>query len=155
MNEAVNSPRTWAALAAALALHALLLAVPLKRPSPPAQISTIELELTTLLPPPDARIEPAPEPAAPVEPAPEQPQRLAETASPESPPAPAVPEPQRQPTAQRRSRANTDVILSRQFISEKPVIDRIFGRPIEAVATPRVDFRIPERIAAAPVGQGR
>ena len=57
-------------------------------------------------------------------------------------PTPAEPEP-RQPPARQPS-ANTDVILSRQYISEEPVIDRLFGRPLEAPA-PQVDFRIPQR----------
>ena len=145
MNEAARNPRTWAALAAALALHALLLALPLTFPSPPAPTGPIELVLTTFLPAPETKAGPAAEPAPPIEPPPEPAERLAEAKPQDLPVAPAEPEPRRPPNAHRRSRANAGVILSRQYISEEPVIDRLFGRPLETAAAPQVEFRIPQR----------
>jgi hypothetical protein len=134
--------RFGAALAAALALHALLLTLPVKRPAPLGELGTIELELTAFLPEPEPTPKPTVEPVVPVAPPPESVESLAETAQPKPRPTPAEPEP-RQPPA-RQARASTDVILSRQFITEEPVIDRLFGRPLEAPA-PQVDFRIPQR----------
>jgi hypothetical protein len=133
------------ALTAALALHALLLALPLNRPSPPKDTGSIELELTSFPPPPDVKPETANEPASSPEPQPETAERLAETYAPEPPPVPAEADPQRPAATQRQRRANTDVILSRQYISEEPVIDRLFGRPLETAAAPQVGFRIPQR----------
>jgi hypothetical protein len=145
MNQAAKSPRTWVALATALALHALLLTLPLTSPSPPARTRSIELELTTFLPTPQIAPGPVAEPAPAVEPPPVPEGRLAEAIPPTPLPTPAVPDARQQPAAHRQSRANTAVILSRQYISEEPVIDRLFGRPLETAAAPQVDFRIPQR----------
>lgn len=126
-----------------MALHALLLMLPVHRPAPPGELSPIELELTTLLPEPATKPEPPAAPAPPIAPPPVPAESLATVTPPEPLPTPAEPEP-RQPPARQPS-ANTDVILSRQYISEEPVIDRLFGRPPEAPAAPQVDFRIPQR----------
>ena len=139
MRIAARTTRFWAALAAALALHALLLILPVHRPAPPGESSPIELDLTTFVPEPEPLTEPVIEPVIPIAPLPEPAESMAEANPPEPP---AEPEPRQPPASEPR--ANTDVILSRQYISEEPVIDRLFGRPFETPA-PQVDFRIPQK----------
>lgn len=143
MRKTVITARTCVALLVAVALHALLLSMPVTQPGPPASPTTLVLDLTTRAPAaeaPPADPEPMPEPVTPAT----MTEKLAKNRP--TQPAPVPVEPERpQPPAPIERVANKDLILARQYITEEPVIDRIFGRPIERPASPQVDFRIPQR----------
>jgi type IV secretory pathway VirB10-like protein len=136
----------WLALVVALAMHAMFLLLPVRDQKPAANETRvqIELQLTTLKPPPSApqtqTQRPATPPPLPVpkhEPPIEPQESLVETQAEATPPLPAtVPQArklERDPekmNEQARARL-TSSILTRQFISEEPAADKLFGRLIE------------------------
>ena len=135
----------WLALVFALALHGIILLVPMTIQAPdkksiPAQI---ELQLTTIY-----KDAPLPEP----EPIPAVPEKLAaspqESEPPRLVPAPPVRELQhdlKKMTPAQKTRL-TNAILSRQFISLESETDKIFGKPIATQATePQKEFHYPVR----------
>lgn len=117
-------------MAAAVLLHALVLLLPLTSPTPPSNNDErIELELITNLPDPFLVVETRPEPPPP--------QvhdtiasQVAEPAPPAPLPAPLEVEPRQSVVLLKREPTdNTDIILSRQFITEKSAAERLFGKP--------------------------
>jgi hypothetical protein len=156
-----HPPRTgrpislWLALLAALVLHIAILLLPAtKRLSPDHRdISQIEVQLIVpelpepAPPEPEAIPETPPEtPRAVVEVQPEttpvepQPPMLSATA-----PPPEIPRsPEEMTAAEQKSLSKT--ILTRQFISEKPVTEELFGRPYWPDSTePQREFHYPVR----------
>ncbi len=140
----------WIALAAAVALHVLVLLLPLTRSVPPeSNDDRIELELIAFLPDPNRVMETAPEPA-PLPPSTAQQNTAPQAAAPmpiQPPPAPVELEQDRLVTLMKRdSFDGTAIILSRQFITEESVADRLFGRPttIDQTAS-RQEFHFPDR----------
>lgn len=157
------------ALVIALGFHALILILPLtgKKSAPENTSAQIEVQLTTFTP----QLAPPPVEVTPPEPIPEQePEQVPEqeTIPPpaesivearpeiepvEPEPAPVMPLPQI--TELRRDvdsmtdterRRLTNTILSRQFITEESVADKIFGKPIEPISTAsQKDFHYPIR----------
>ncbi len=145
----------WKALAAALLLHALVLLLPLTRPAPPASDdgNRIELDLVAFLPTASQAAEQIPEPPIlpePVQPPPEMDNIVHEQVRPrppEPPPAPAEVKHDQAVTLVRRDPVDqTDIILSRQFITEESAADRLFGKPImPGNAIAQREFHFPVR----------
>ena len=137
----------WTALAAALALHALLLLLPLTRSVAPRDDGQrIELELITFLPDPARAVENRPE-DAPLPPAKVAQSAIPKAAEPAPPPPPAEPEQDRSVTLVKRDPVdNTDIILSHQFITDESIADQLFGKPttIDRTAGQR-EFHFPDR----------
>lgn len=155
------------ALLFALGFHALILILPLtgKTPVPERTLAQIEVQLTTFtapslppqtettLPEPDSEPEHVPEPEPPLEPL----GSMVESQPAIEPVEPAPPEPSSLPqiTELRRDLGSmsdtersrlTSTILTRQFISEESVADKIFGRPIELNSNVlQKDFHYPIR----------
>ena len=157
------------ALAVALALHAIVLLLPMTVRTPvekvvsaqiDVQLITVEkdaalpqvpeqqpdtMERNTL---PDTRPEPLPEPGL----KPVVPEKLAESRQATEPPrlipAPPLREPGRyleKMTPEQKTRL-TNIILSQPFINEESVVDAIFGKPIDLPSTePQKEFHFPAR----------
>lgn len=152
----------WFALVIALALHALILLIPMVGQTPGTNVvpAQVELQLTTHQPEPskDPVIEPEPLPEPLPEPKPEPkpespvPRNVAETPQiPKTPtftPAPPIrelePDIERMTQEQRSRLANA--ILMRQFLSEESAVDKIFGKPLQPqTREPRKEFHYPAR----------
>ena len=145
----------WLALAAALALHALLLFLPLtgKIPVTESSPAQIELQLTTFSPQPPAPEVPLPQPETQlpepmIESREDIVQRPSEALPREPPTNPAVQiteqEVRRQDEQKKKRLAS--VILSRQFITEESAADRIFGKPLRPQqAVMQEGFHFPAR----------
>lgn len=142
----------WKALAAAMGLHALVLLLPMTQsPVPGNDDAGIELELITLLPKSNLGVEvqavTTPEPPL------ERPIAHNNTPSPieplAPPPGPAPNAAEKRPPVllvKRTAADPTNIILSRQFITEQSVAERLFGKPlaIDPPAT-RKEFHFPDR----------
>lgn len=141
----------WLAFSFALALHIVLLIVPIsgQMPVPESSRAPIELQLTTFTPRPETPLAPKPTPEEPVpeplpipESIPETPKvALEEQTEPvptatETPALTTVPVARNLPpdldnmsTAERKRLTNT--ILARQFFTEESAVDQLFGKPLE------------------------
>ena len=149
----------WLALTIALGMHAMILLLPISRQMPPTEIgeTLIELQLTAFSqPPPETPpSEPEPEPLPEIPPDPTK--SLAET-QPEVEPDVLEP-PLLTSIRQTRDLARdlqtmdeleksrlTDSILTRQFITEKPVTEKLFPRPLQQHSSGlQKDFHYPVR----------
>lgn len=139
------------ALTGALLLHALVLLLPLTRPAlpPPDGGETIEVELVAFLSDPPPVADQVTEPVQKPQPIPES-ESLAQSSNELTPPQPTpVPDEVVQDPVpalvQRETGNQKDIILSRQFITEEPVIDKLFGKPVVEQAPPRKGFHLPAR----------
>lgn len=152
----------WLSLVFALALHLMFLLVPIVRQIPPAEdlTNTIEVQLTTVAPPPlpdqsapEPELEPEDEPL--VEPVDEKVTVvLEETAAPE-PIANETP-PVTTNLVARKLRPNLDAmsepekrqlttsLLARQYFTEESAADQLFGKPLpQQNADIRKEFHYP------------
>ena len=138
----------WLALAVALALHAVILLLPITRQLPPAENERvhIELQLTSFTPQPPApetpeqqleTITPVPVP----EPFPAPPETIVKAQT-EIKPAILAANPQArdlehdlEKMSEQTKRRMTNSILTRQFISEQSEADKLFGRPLVAYSS--------------------
>ena len=149
----------WLALAVALALHAVILLLPITSQKSPTENdrAQIELQLTTFTPPLPASQVPAqpPETIPPVslpDPSPEPPiaivEAQAEVESPVLKASPQARELEHDPenmSEQAKSRL-TNSILTRQFISEESAADKLFGKPlVQSSSEPQKEFHYPVR----------
>lgn len=150
-----NRASIWLALAVALGLHSLFLLLPLGRNIPVTQNvpAQLEVQLSILKAPapapkvPDLQPEIQP-PVAMAEAETEMAIIIPETAPVQRPPKPATPvqiiEPETTGEAEKSELAS--VILSRQYITEQSVTDRIFGKsPVTQSSSIRKDFHFPDR----------
>lgn len=154
-----NKTGIWLALAVALGLHTVILLLPITSQKPPTENvrAQIELQLTTFTPPLPAAQVPAqlPETIPPVslnEPSPEPPIAIVEaqdevespvlTTSPQARDLEHNPEKMSEPAKSRL----TNSILTRQFISEEPEADKLFGRTLEQHSSePQKEYHYPVR----------
>lgn len=136
----------WAALAAALALHVLVLLLPMTHRAPPASgDKRIELDLIAFQPASPPLVAAVPEPV-PV-PQPRPPESTSPPVAAPEPPIPAeVEQGQAVEVVTRDPSDSKDVILSRQFISEESAADQLFGKPPshEQPPAPR-EFHFPHK----------
>jgi len=154
----------WLALSFALALHAIILLLPVARHMPTVEAlrAPIELQLSRFspqlpalpvpqsepeIPPPEARSDAAPElPKSVVEQAPE-PQSIA--AEPPSATASLVTRELKRDLdnmSEPEKRQLTDMILAQQFITEESAADQLFGKPLVQIDTGlNTDFHFPVR----------
>ena len=161
----------WLSLAVALALHLLFLLVPIIRqiPAVPPPGATIELQLTSIDPPP---VRGEPEPVTRPEPLPPEPQPKPEplpgptaekalivqdeptasepVASEPPPPTTSLVARKLQPDLDAMSepekRQLTNSILSRQYSTEESAVDQLFGKPMTQQNTESVnEFQYPSR----------
>jgi len=142
-----------------LLLHALVLSLPLSHLDPPVphDANYVEIEFSAFLHNSLETPEPGPDavPSTDIQPRPEVLPKLAEeitthptniTPSVQGPISPSVVEEQPATITQPMIRAQTDIILSQQFITEGTVIDRIFNKPLNwQHAKTRSEFRFPAR----------
>ena len=144
-----NISRIWLALAVALGLHAIILFIPISSQTPLGHDTgaQIELQLTTFSPQPHTIQPPVQEPKiARPERRPEPlPEPVPEPVATKPEVDPGKPEPPMSPhTLKARELKHdldnmsgpeisrlTNAILSRQFTTEEPAIERIFGMPFE------------------------
>lgn len=158
----------WLALSFALALHAIILFLPVARQMPLVERlrAPIELQLITFSPQPPALLVPEPEPEIlPPEPAPEplpevQPEPLknviespveVQSIAAEPPPPTAGPvagglERDLDSMSETEKRQLTNTILARQFITEESAADQLFGKPlVQNSIELRKEFHFPVR----------
>lgn len=133
-------------MVAAVLLHALVLLLPLTSTVPPSSGDEgIELELVAYLPHPPTVQETSPEP--PLQTPKITPPSVAEPVPPALPPTPAEVASQQSVVLLKRKPAdNTDIILSRQFITEESAAEQLFGKPLifDQAAMQR-EFHFPAR----------
>ena len=154
----------WLALCCALALHVIFLLLPIAGQMPPDDklLSVIELQLTTFSPRSSALLEPLAKPEAlPPEPEPvlvsEQPVTAPENET-EVSPVVAESAPVKTSPVARNLRPDLDsmsepekkqlknMILARQFFTEKSAADQLFGKPLPQHNTEiRKEFHYPLR----------
>ena len=162
----VRKEGIWLPLLLALGLHFIFLGLPMTWQWPRTDESNaqIELELITYIPQAPTPTESPPEPETPaplalpepVTPEPE-PSKTVVGTQPELTPAVTPPAELRTPPApvlkrdlesmsEQDRQMLTNVILSRQFITEKSAADQLFGTPIHQHSTePRKEFHYPSR----------